>query len=203
MLSGLLRVFGTAPPPFRLAGPRVLLRTPERRDWQHWAELRGASRGFLTQWEPSWSPDALTHGAFNRRLVRYAADWRTDQGYSFLLFRLEDDALLGGIGLSNVRRGVAETCSLGYWIGERYARQGFITEGLQLALTFAFQRARLHRVEAACLPHNEASKSLLRRGGFHEEGYARAYLCIDGRWQDHVLFALLRDGWSQSGRAQP
>jgi [ribosomal protein S5]-alanine N-acetyltransferase len=201
--SGLLRLFGTAPPPFRLTGPRVLLRTPERRDWQSWVELRGASRGFLTPWEPSWSPDALTRRAFNRRLVRYAADWRTDLGYSFLLFRLEDDALLGGIGLSNVRRGVAETSSLGYWIGERYARKGYMTEGLQLALVFAFQRARLHRVEAACLPHNEASKSLLRHGGFHEEGYARSYLCIDGRWQDHVLFALLRDDWSPAGYAQP
>ena len=201
MVAGLLRLFGTAPPPVRLTGQRVVLRTPERTDWEAWAELRGASRAFLAPWEPSWSPDALTRGAFNRRLMRYAADWRTDQGYSFLLFRLDDDALLGGIGLSNVRRGVAETCSLGYWVGERFARQGYMSEGLQLALAFSFQRARLHRVEAACLPHNAASRRLLLKSGFHEEGYAKAYLCIDGQWQDHVLFALLREDWMPTNSA--
>ncbi len=191
-----LRLLGAVPPAFRIVGQRTLLRVPERRDWQAWAELRGASRAFLTPWEPSWSADALSRTAFHRRLARYAADWRSDQGYSFLLFRLEDEALLGGIGLSNVRRGVAETASLGYWTGERYARQGYMTEGLRLILAFAFQRARLHRVEAACLPHNAASRRILTKSGFREEGYARAYLCINGRWQDHVLFALLREEWT-------
>jgi ribosomal-protein-alanine N-acetyltransferase len=195
-LPGLSRLLGTAPPNFRLAGRRVVLRAPERRDWQPWAQLRGESRAFLTPWEPSWSGDALSRGAFHRRLARYAVDWRTDQGYSFLLFRLEDDALVGGIGLTNVRRGVAETGSLGYWVGERHARKGYMTEGLQLVLAFAFDRARLHRVEAACLPHNEASRRLLLKSGFRLEGQARAYLCIDGRWQDHVLFGLLREEWT-------
>jgi ribosomal-protein-alanine N-acetyltransferase len=191
-----LRLLGAVPPAFRVAGQRVLLRAPERRDWQPWAELRGASRAFLAPWEPSWSADALTRAAFHRRLARYAADWRSDQGYSFLLFRLDDETLVGGIGLSNVRRGVAETASLGYWTGERHAGQGYMTEGLRLILSFAFQRARLHRVEAACLPHNAPSRRLLAKSGFREEGYARAYLCIDGRWQDHVLFALLREEWT-------
>jgi ribosomal-protein-alanine N-acetyltransferase len=158
--------------------------------------LRGESRAFLTPWEPVWSSDALTRAAFNRRLSRYGADWRQDQGYSFLLFRIEDDALLGGIGLTNVRRGVAESASLGYWVGERHARQGYMSDGLRLVLSFAFQRARLHRVEAATLPHNNASRGLLLKTGFREEGYARGYLCIDGKWQDHVLYAILRDEWA-------
>src|SRR5262249_12115313 len=101
--------------------------------------------------------------------------------------------------LTNIRRGVAETGSLGYWIGERHARQGYMTEGLQLTLTFAFQRARLHRVEAACLPRNEPSRKLLAKCGFREEGHAREYLCIDGSWQDHVLVGLPRDEWVASG----
>jgi ribosomal-protein-alanine N-acetyltransferase len=191
------RFFGTAPPSFRMVGERMLLRPPERGDWEEWANLRGESRRFLAPWEPSWSPDSLTRGAFRRRLQRYAVDWRTDQGYSFFLFRLEDGALVGGIGLSNVRRGVAETGSLGYWVGERFARKGYMTQGLQLVLTFAFHRLKLHRVEAACLPHNGPSRSLLTKSGFHEEGYAREYLCIDGRWQDHVLFAVLRSDWAE------
>jgi len=192
-----LRILGTGgPPAFRVAAQRTLLRPPERRDWRAWAQLRSESRAFLTPWEPTWSADSLTRSAFYRRLQRYASDWRQDLGYSFLLFRLEDDALLGGIGLTNVRRGVAESASLGYWVGERYARQGYMTEGLQLVLNFAFLRARLHRIEAACLPHNAASRGLLLKSGFREEGYARGYLCIDGRWQDHVLFAILREEWA-------
>lgn len=194
---GLPRLFGAQPPPFRLEGKRVVLRAPDRRDWLEWAQLREQSRAFLTPWEPTWSADALSRGAFRRRLARYATDWRADQGYSFLLFRESDDALLGGLGISNVRRGVAETGSLGYWIGERYARNGYMSEGLQLALVFAFQRARLHRLEAACLPHNQPSRRLLLKSGFREEGYAREYLCIDGRWQDHVLFGLLRSEWEE------
>lgn len=176
-----------------------MLRAPERQDWEEWAALRSASRAFLAPWEPSWSEDALSRGAFRRRLARYALEWHSDQGYTFLLFRLEDDALLGGISLTNVRRGVAESCSIGYWIGERYAHQGFMTEGLDLTLKFAFERLRLHRLEAACLPHNAPSRGLLLKAGFREEGYAREYLCIDGKWQDHVLFGLLASEW-QKGR---
>jgi len=194
-LLRLPRLFAAALPSLRLVDDRVTLRPPERGDWQEWSELRGESRRFLMPWEPSWSADSLTRTAFRRRLQRYVSDWRTDQGYSFFLFRRDDGALVGGLGLSNVRRGVAETASLGYWIGERYARRGYMTAGLGLVLGFAFERLQLHRVEAACLPHNGPSRGLLLKTGFREEGYAREYLCIDGRWQDHMLFAMLRDEW--------
>jgi ribosomal-protein-alanine N-acetyltransferase len=109
------------------------------------------------------------------------------------MFRAEDDALLGGVTLSNVRRGVAQCASLGYWVGECFARQGFMTDGLTAVLDFAFDRLALHRIEAACLPDNEASQALLRKIGFTEEGYSRQYLRINGRWQDHRLFAVLQD----------
>ena len=103
--------------------------------------------------------------------------------------------LLGGVTLSNLRRGVAQTASLGYWIGGRYARQGFMTEALSGVLEFSFGELGLHRVEAACLPTNIASRGLLLRMGFREEGYARKFLRINGQWQDHVLFAILREEW--------
>ena len=196
-LLRLQRLFGSAPPPFRLAGRRTVLRAPDRLDWQAWAELRHASRAFLTPWEPSWGEDALSRAAFRRRLARYALEWHSDQGYTFLLWRLDDDALLGGISLTNVRRGVAESASVGYWVGEEHAHQGYMSEGLALTLRFAFERLRLHRVEAACLPHNVPSRGVLLKSGFTEEGYAREYLCIDGKWQDHVLFGILASDWSK------
>jgi ribosomal-protein-alanine N-acetyltransferase len=189
------RLFALGPPPLRLAGSRVFLRPPERADWQEWADLRDESREFLVPWEPSWTADALSRAAYRRRLGRYAVDWRTDQGYSFFIYLGSGPVLVGGIGLSNVRRGVAEAASLGYWVGSRFARRGYMTEALGLTLDFAFQSLKLHRVEAACLPTNVPSRGLLGKLGFAEEGYARKYLLIDGKWQDHVLFAMLREDW--------
>lgn len=188
------RLFLARAEPFRLVGERVFLRPPDRADYEQWATLRAASRHFLTPWEPTWPPDALSRGHFRARLARYSDDWRTDQAYNFFIFR-SDETLAGGVGLSNVRRGVAETASLGYWIGAPFARQRFMTAALPLILDFAFQRLRLHRVEAACLPSNVPSRAALLRAGFNEEGYARHYLLIDGKWQDHLLFAILREDW--------
>lgn len=191
-MSRLGALFGLQPASVRVEGRRVHLRPPERADWPAWCELRGESRAFLKPWEPSWAPDALTRVAFRRRLARYAADWRDGEAYTFFVCRNEDSRLVGGIGLSHVRRGVAETASVGYWIGERFARQGYMTEALELVVRFAFTELRLHRLEAACLPTNVPSRRLLERGGFRQEGYAKEYLCIDGQWQDHLLFGRLR-----------
>jgi len=177
--------------PFRLTGDRVFLRPPERGDYEAWVSLRARSRNFLTPWEPSWPPDALSRASFRARLGRYGEDWRTDQGYNFFIFSY-DETLVGGIGLSNIRRGVSETASLGYWVGEAFARQRYMTAALPLVLEFAFERLGLHRVAAACLPTNTPSRSLLARAGFQQEGYSRKYLCIEGKWQDHLLFAILR-----------
>ncbi len=177
----------------RLERNRVYLRFPVQRDWRNWAALRAESRDFLAPWEPTWAYDALTRGAFRRRLKTYKAEMRQGVTYSFLIFRRIDDVLLGGITLSNLRRGVAQSATLGYWIGSPHCNRGYMTDSLAAILEFAFSRIGLHRIEAACLPANEASRRLLLRSGFREEGYAREYLRISGRWQDHQLFAILRD----------
>lgn len=191
------RLFLARAEPFRLAGERVSLRAPERGDYEDWASLRAHSRDFLAPWEPSWPADALGRASFRARVARYAEDWRTDQAYNLFIFN-HDETLIGGIGLSNLRRGVSETASLGYWVGEPFARRGYMTSALPLVLDFAFDRLRLHRIEAACLPSNVPSRALLIRAGFRQEGYARQYLCIGGKWQDHLLFAMLREDWGGS-----
>jgi ribosomal-protein-alanine N-acetyltransferase len=109
------------------------------------------------------------------------------------VFRKDDDSLMGGCTLSNVRRGVTQCCALGYWIGERFARQGYMFDAVRALVPFVFSTLGLHRIEAACLPSNEPSKNLLIKAGFRHEGLARGYLQINGEWRDHVLFALLAD----------
>src|SRR5262249_54034257 len=120
------RLFLARVEPFRLTGERVFLRSPERNDYEAWASLRARSRDFLAPWEPSWPPAALSRAGFRARIARYAEDWRTDQAYNLFIFTA-DEALVGGVGLSNVRRGVSDTASLGYWVGLPFARQGYMT----------------------------------------------------------------------------
>jgi ribosomal-protein-alanine N-acetyltransferase len=172
-------------------GDAVTLRVPQMVDFPEWAALRELSRDFLTPWEPIWPADDLTRGAFRRRVRRYAEDLRTDQAYAFFIFRKADNALVGGLTLANVRRGVAQAGSLGYWMGAPYAGRGHMTSAVHALIPFAFGPLRLHRLEAACIPTNVASIRLLEKTGFEREGVARQYLCINGLWQDHLLYARL------------
>jgi ribosomal-protein-alanine N-acetyltransferase len=176
-----------------VSGQGVTLRAPQMSDHAEWAALREESRQFLTPWEPVWPADDLTRASFRRRLRRYAEDQRTDQAYAFLIFRDSDGALVGGLTLANVRRGVAQAGSIGYWIGARFARQGYTTAAVRALIPYAFDTLRLHRLEAACIPNNVASIGLLEKAGFRREGYAREYLCINGVWADHLLYARLRN----------
>ncbi len=177
----------------RLDGKRVYLRPPRRGDWRAWAALREASRQFLAPWEPTWAQGALTREAYRRRLRQYREEWEAQIGYSYFIFLRDDHSLVGGITLSNVRRGVAMTGTLGYWTGQPHARQGYMSEALLAIMEFGFAQIGLNRLEAACLPENEASQRLLKRSGFRQIGLVRQYLKIAGKWQDHYLFEILRN----------
>lgn len=178
-------------------GDGIYLRAPIGADYGPWSDLRERSRNFLAPWEPTWPADDLTRSSYKRRIKRYLREVRDDSGYAFFLFRQDDDSLMGGIRLSHVRRGVAQSCSLGYWMGECYAGRGYMTAAVRSIIPFIFDALRLHRIEAACLPHNKASMCLLEKVGFQHEGRARSYLCINGLWQDHMLFAFVESDLRQ------
>ncbi len=170
---------------------RVFLRSPQMSDHPVWAELRAASREFLTPWEPLWASDELSRTAFRRRVRHYLRDLREDVGYALFVFSAQTGTLVGGLTLCNVRRGVTQSCTLGYWIGAKYAQRGYMTAAVRAVIPFVFDSLELHRLEAACLPTNTASIRLLEKTGFTREGIARRYLRINGIWQDHLLYALL------------
>lgn len=189
----MIGLFANRMPAVRFDGPRVYIRPPRPGDERQWVDIRRVSRDFLVPWEPSWPADATTPAAFRRRYRRFCRDWRSRNGFAFFVFEQGSNRLLGGITLSNVRRGVAQSGSIGYWMGQPHAGKGYMSEAVGLMLVFCFDTLGLHRVEAACLLHNEASRRLLCKLGFKEEGIARRYLCINGRWQDHMTHAILRD----------
>ncbi|GAA0765360.1 GNAT family N-acetyltransferase [Brevundimonas sp. NPDC055814] len=176
-----------------LNGQGVVLRPPRPSDYVAWASLREESRDYLQPWEPAWAEDDLTRAAFRRRLGVYAREMEQGTAWPLFVFDPADEALLGAITLSNIRRGVAETGTLGYWIGRPYAGRGVGTAAVRAMLAHAFGSLGLHRVEAACVPTNHASHRVLEKAGFRQEGVARAYLKINGRWADHLLFGVLQE----------
>jgi ribosomal-protein-alanine N-acetyltransferase len=187
------RTISISDPAAVIEGEGVYLRSPLPSDYAAWATLREASRDFLVPWEPAWPLDDLSRAAFRRRLKRYTEEQRNGNSYAFFLFRKQDAAFLGGLTIANVRRGVAQAGSLGYWIGLPYVRNGHMTAAVRATVPFAFSTLQLHRLEAACLPRNAASIALLRACRFEQEGLARQYLCINGRWEDHLLYARVMD----------
>ncbi|MDE0045412.1 MAG: GNAT family protein [bacterium] len=184
-----------------LESVRLALRPPAIDDWPQWARLRNESRDFLQPWEPTWPRNALTRGSFTRRIKLQARDREAGTALSWFLIRRDDEALMGGVTVSDIRRGVASSGTLGYWIGRSYSRQGYMSEAVEAVIDHVFDEFGLHRLEAACLPANEASRRLLVSRGFSLEGIARSYLKIDGDWRDHLLFSLIESEWRPSRRS--
>lgn len=189
----LFRLPMNAPATLAPRGYGLALRAPLMGDFPQWADLRERSRAFLTPWEPIWPSDDLTRAGFRRRLRRYSEDAAADRAYPFLVFRESDDALVGGITLANVRRGIVQAGTIGYWVGQQFTGQGMMTTALRVLLPTLFGELNLHRIEAACIPTNTPSVRVLEKCGFTREGLARQYLCINGVWQDHLLFGMLHE----------
>ncbi|MFO1143407.1 MAG: GNAT family protein [Amaricoccus sp.] len=178
---------------------RLTLRLPEMGDHAAWTSLRREGEAFLRDWEPSWSADHFTRKAFRNR-VYWALRAREDgRALPLFLIRRADRRLMGAITLDNIRRGPSQSAQVGYWIGPEFARQGFMSEALTAVVHHAFGSMDLSRIEAACLPENAASRGLLEHAGFKYEGVAQSYLQINGRWRNHVLYAILRG--DRRGRA--
>lgn len=175
----------------RLETDRMTLRLPAHQDYSAWTALRRESCDFLTRWEPVWAADHLTRKSFTNRVYWAARASRQQTAMPFFLIR-HDGALLGAITLDNIRRGPAQCGTIGYWIGQRYARQGYMREAIGAVVHHAFAVMDLSRIEAACLPENAPSRGVLEKSGFKYEGVAQSYLQIAGRWRNHVLYANLR-----------
>ena len=180
---------GRRPP--RLETERMVLRLPVHGDHNAWMALRSESRAFLTPWEPVWAPDHLSRRSFANRVYWARRAHRNGNALPLFLIR-HDGTLLGAITLDNIRRGPAQSATIGYWIGEAFARQGYMREAIGGLVRHAFSLMDLSRIEAACLPENAASRGVLERSGFKYEGVAQSYLQINGRWRNHVLYANLR-----------
>lgn len=189
-----------------LVGARLVLRPPHTDDFKAYAAVRTQSAASLRPFEPqeSWTQAHTTAEGFARRCATLARASANDRAYAFHIFTKDacgaPDALIGGINLSRVTRGPGQMASLGYWMGANARNQGYMTDAVRLLTQHAFTALALHRLDAACVPENAASKRVLEKCGFMHEGLARKYIRIDGAWRDHLLYGLTVEDWEQAQR---
>ena len=171
---------------------RLVIEPARKKDFEDWSALRKRSRKHLQPWEPTWPRDANSRADWGRRLLAWKAGWKSGRAYVFLIRRVKDGKLVGGVSLTNVRSWPANSASLGYWLGHDQQGHGFMQEGVGAICDWAFRELQLHRIEAGILASNLRSRKVLESNGFREEGHAEKYLEIAGVRRDHVLFALVR-----------
>ncbi len=193
-------------PDFEIKGSRILLRPPQVHDEGEWLALRKSNKNYLQPFEPGWSRDALSSAFFQRRIVRQRRDWANDRAYSFLIFRHashpdERPKMIGGININNVCRGAAQFASLGYWLDEWHQGQGYMRAALRMITYFSHNELKLNRLNASVLPHNKKSQNLLTHVGFEEEGFAKSYIEINDKWEDHVLYGLVLQDFMEKENA--
>ncbi len=176
-----------------------MLRAPIHKDFVDWSNLRSGNRDFLEPWDPVWASDHLTRKNFTNRVYWSQRAIASGTALPLFVFLGDKERLVGAVTLDNIRRGPMQTGTLGYWMGKEFTRQGIMREAIGLVNDYAFNTLGLSRIEAACLPENEASRGLLETSGFKYEGVAQSYLQINGRWRTHVLYATLRH--DRRGRA--
>lgn len=184
----------------RLATPRLLLRLARPGDAALIVDYFERNRAHLGPFEPSRPPGFYTPGFWAEQAVQLRAEHGAGRGTRFFLFDPEEITVLGTANLTGLQRHPFHACYLGYGVDHAHQGQGLMTEALEVVLDYAFRELRLHRVMANYMPHNRRSGELLRRLGFVVEGYARDYLRIQGRWEDHVLTSRTDPGWSPAER---
>tara|TARA_Y100001934_G_C12139335_1_gene671759 strand:+ start:376 stop:945 length:570 start_codon:yes stop_codon:yes gene_type:complete len=172
---------------------RLVLRLldPARADLM--VHFRRVNRDRLKRWEPRRSPEYFTEGYWRLQLRYGIREFREGRSVCFTFLTPAEDEVVGVANFTNIVRGTFEACHLGYSVGGRHEGRGMMKEGLQAAIGYMFDTYGLHRIMANYLPHNERSGALLAGLGFEKEGFARAFLQIDGVWEDHVLTSLIND----------
>lgn len=181
-----------APLHARLVGETVVLRPLDIRDGHDWTQLRDVSRTFLQPWEPQWPKEASNREFYAKHWQRLVRRWMQDREYCFAITLRDTGALVGGITLNDVQRNARASATLGYWMGVPYLRNGYAYEAAQLILRFGFSQLHLQRIEASCMPENEASLRLLAKLGMREIGMAKNYMQINGAWRDHYMFEVVK-----------
>lgn len=185
--------------PTELVGRRVLLRPLSTGDFDQWREVRRRGGEWLTKWEPrpaSNQPDMVEDArAFAARCGARDRERQMGTGYGFGVF--VGGRFAGEVNLNNVQRGAFQNAYVGYWIDPALAGRGYTPEAVVATFRFGFEEAGLHRLQVAVVPRNSSSRRVAEKLGLRDEGTALRYLEINGKWEDHVRYAITSEEWAQ------
>ena len=156
-------------------------------------DYRLRNRAFLQEWEPLRDDAFYTEEAVRMLIENEEKSYADGNGLSLYIFNKGEEKIIGCATLSNIVRGVFQSCFLGYKLDEEEINQGKMTEALQKVIEIAFNEMQLHRIEASILPRNIRSQRVVEKLGFTQEGLSKAYLKIQGKWEDHVHYAFLNE----------
>ena len=152
------------------------------------------NRAFLQPFEPKRDAAFYTLERQEALLKKNIVEAMRKTGFRLYIFPKSDpQAIIGSIGLSHIVWGSFLSCFLGYRLDEQLQGKGYMTQAVKAVVDYAFQTMRLHRIEANVMPRNIASRRVLEKCGFREEGLAKKYLKIGGVWEDHIHMVLLND----------
>ncbi|KHD26798.1 ribosomal-protein-alanine acetyltransferase [Vibrio caribbeanicus] len=173
----------------------VTVRTAEPTDGKLISDYFTANRSHLKPWEPKREPAFYTESGWTQRLIKLNELHRMGLGYYLLILDTESGEMLGTISFSNISRFPFHACNVGYSLGQCAQGRGVMSRALKLAVRYMFSIQNIHRIMASYMPRNQRSEAVLNRLGFKREGFAKDYLLIDGKWEDHNLTSLINPNW--------
>lgn len=182
----------------RVVTERLVLRPLRSNDVPEMRRALRTNTAHLQPWSVAPAPgeDPSSLASVSRAVLQHRREWK--RGHTFVLViapRENDRLVIGRIALGGVLRGAFQNAYLGYWIDREHQGRGLTTEAVRATTAFAFASAGLHRIQAAVMPRNDGSLRVLEKVGYRREGIAERYLCIAGRWEDHVLYAITAEEW--------
>lgn len=176
-------------------GNKIYIRFFQEQDAQSLLDLHLKNRDFFQKYSPIFQEESYTLEGTRNFISDTFTQIKEDKNYAFGIFSKESNALIGEISLSRVVRGPLQRCMIGYSLASQYNGRGYTTEAVSLAVEFAFNELKLHRVEAGVMPSNGGSMRVLEKAGFHKEGLEQKGVRINGTWEDHYIFAILSENY--------
>ncbi|MBE9006423.1 GNAT family N-acetyltransferase [Fortiea sp. LEGE XX443] len=179
-----------------ITSDRLLLRIAIHEDIPQILKFFIENKSYLTPFYPQWTDAFFTEEYWQYQLENTFLEFIHDQSLKLFIFpKNNPNTIIGTVNFNNFIRGAAHFCYVGYSLAETEQSKGYMTEGLKVAIQYVFEDLNFHRIMANYMPHNQRSGNVLKRLGFVVEGYARDYLLINGKWQDHILTSLINPHW--------
>ncbi len=177
---------------------RMIIRLAEAAEVPEIVGYYRENHDHLQPYSPTFGAEQVDEAAWREQVIERHLEFARHESFrAFLFLREAPRRIVGNVNLTQVVRGAFQSCVLGYNLDEREQGHGYMTEAVRATVRFAFSEWHLHRVAANYMPRNTRSAAVLERCGFRIEGTAPAYLRINGRWEDHVLTAIVNPGWPQ------